>query len=44
MNVGENDRRMEKQQKNNGDHDGHQQTGEMEHKQEIDGNNEASTG
>ena len=45
MNVGENDRKMEKQLKeNNSDRDGHQQTGEMEKKQEIAGNNKASTG
>ena len=40
----ENDRRTENQLKeNDGDCDGHQQTGAMEQKQEIAGNNEAST-
>ena len=35
MNVSKNDRKMEKQLKeNNSDRDGHQQTGEMEKKQE----------
>ena len=43
MNANESDRRENKLKENDGDRDGHKQTGDMEQKQEIAGNNEAST-